>query len=119
MVSGGDLHTEGLEEYVQNMFRYKKDRTVDVRKCISKNPFDAFLDMAKVCNEKGLEKESLPQWAKKVIGRIWSQVLEDVEARSVFTKSIIGGSRTSEGRGGSTFTFVCEHCNLFPAEDYL
>ena len=27
----------GLEEYVQNMFRYKEDRTVDVRKCISTN----------------------------------------------------------------------------------
>ena len=59
-------------------------------------PFDVFLDMAKVCKENGLEKESLPQWAKKVIGRIWSQVLERREGAKVsFTKSIIGGSRTS------------------------
>ena len=33
VVSGGALDTEGLEEDVETLFRYKKDETVEVHKC--------------------------------------------------------------------------------------
>ena len=42
-----------------------------------------------LAKENKLEVEERPQWTKKVIGRIWSQVLEYVEERHVFAKHIM------------------------------
>ena len=55
-------------------------------------------------------------------------VLADVDARNSFTKSIMWRStdfflrqvvNEKEGMGAVTFTCVCEHCKLFPVEDFL
>ena len=50
--------------------------------------FDDIKGMAKVCRDGKLEDEDMPQWTTKVIGNNGNQVLEDVEARNVFTKKI-------------------------------
>ena len=67
--------------------------------------------LAKTCTEDRLEGEHPPQWTRKVIRRIWSQVLEDVEARNVFIRSIMWRSTDilrhvgeTGGRGAITFT---------------
>ena len=66
------------------------------------------------CMEDRLEVGDLPQRTGTVIGRIWSQVLEDVEARSDFIDSmwrntdffshVVG---ETEASGVITFTHVC------------
>ena len=64
-----------------------------------------------------LDDEDPAQWTNKVIGRIWSQVLEDHEARNNLLKNIMWRSTgETEGRGAITFTCVCEQC---PVEDFL
>ena len=81
----------------------------------------------KCARKTGWRRKVCSNGAKNVIGKIWSQLLEHVEARSVFIKSIMWRStdflrhvvEAMEGRGAVTFTFVCEHCNLIPAEDFL
>ena len=60
--------------------------TVEVHQWIAEIPHDAFEGMVKVCEENRLGEEALPHWTKKVIRRIWSQVLEDVEAGNVIIK---------------------------------
>ena len=63
---------------------------------------------------------------KKVVGRLWEQALEDMEARNVHTKSYHAEGhglpeaygRTNRGGGAITFTCVCEHCKLFQVEDF-
>ena len=62
--------------------------------CVCKTPawitevaYDTFRGLAKACKEDSLDEEDLPQWTKKVIGGIWTLVLEDDEARNVFMKS--------------------------------
>ena len=44
-----------------------------------------FKEMAKLCTEDALEDEDLPRPTKKVLGTVGEQLLEDVEARNVFT----------------------------------
>ena len=64
---------------------------------------------------------------RKRFGKIWQEVLDDVEARNAFTKSMMWRSTDflrkvvgeKEGRGAITPTCVCEHCNLFPVADFL
>ena len=80
-----------------------------------------------MCKNNWLETEDLPQWTKKVIGKIWSQVLEHVEARNFFIKNIMWRSTDIHGHvvgeteevGAITLTCVCEQCKLFPVEDFL
>ena len=60
----------------------------------------------------------------RIIGKIWNRVLEDVEARHVFTKNIMWRTTDflrhvageTEGRGTITFTYVCEHRKVIPVE---
>ena len=52
-----------------------------------------FEGMAKVCKEKRLEKDNLRQCTTEVISKIWSPVLEDVDARNVYVKRSCGGAR--------------------------
>ena len=68
----------------------------------------------------------MPAWTRKAIEIIWQQVLEDVEANSANTKSIMWKntdflrhvvSENEEER--LRFTHVSEHCKLFPVEDFL
>ena len=69
----------------------------------------------------------MPVWTRKAIERIWQHRLEDVEAINACTKSILWRSTdflrhvVSEkgGRGAMTFTYACEHCDLFLVEDFL
>ena len=127
MNSGGALETEDLEEDVQKWVRYMEDEIDEVRKWITKVPYDVCKGLTKACQEDRLEEGDLTQWTRTVIGRIWSQVLEDVEARLIFIKSIMWRSTESLGlvvaeteeRGVITFTYVCEHCTLFPVEGFL
>ena len=70
--------------------------------------------MAEVCRDGGLEDEDMPQSTRKVAGGMWGQVLEDVEARTVYTKRIVWKSTDflrhvlgeTEGRGAITFAYV-------------
>ena len=59
----------------------------------------------------------MPHLTKKVMGRIWYSVLEEVEALNVLIKRnhvdntefiwhVVGGT---EARGTNTFTYLCEH----------
>ena len=89
VASGGALDTEGLEEGVQNLFRYKEEGTVEVHKWITELPYDALQDMTKVCKENQLEEEELLQWTKKVIRKIWIKALDDEEERNVYIKSVM------------------------------
>ena len=83
--------------------------------------------MTKVCRYGGLEDEDMLQWTRTVVGKLWDQVLEEVEARNVFTTNIMWKSAgflshvvgQTEQRGTITFTHVCEHWKLFPVEDFL
>ena len=126
VVSGGVLYTEGLEENVQGLFCYEDDGTV-FRKRITAVRYLSFKGMAKVCRGGGLEDENMPQWSEKVIGQICNQVLGDVEARNVHTTNIRWLSTKflrhvigeTEERGAITLSYVCEHCKLFPMEDFL
>lgn len=71
--------------------------------------------------------EGMPVWTRKAIEIIWQHRLEDVEAINAYTKSILSKSTdflrhvVSEkgGRGAMTFTYACEHCDLFLVEDFL
>ena len=86
----GELDTEDLDEDVQELFfRYKDDGTIEVHRWISDIQWNFCRCPAKVCKHGELEKEDMPVWTRKAIGRIWQQVLEDVEASNVYTKSII------------------------------
>ena len=64
-------------------------------------------------------------WTRKAIGRIWQEVMDDVEASSAYTMSILWKSTLrrvvgeKEGRGAITFTNVREHFKLFPVENFL
>ena len=85
-----------------------------------------FAGLAKACKEDRLEEEDLPHWTRNVIGRIWSQVSEDAEARHVVIESIMWSRDffrhevgETEGRGAITFTSVGKHFKLFPMEDFL
>ena len=106
MVAGGASDTERLAEDVQKLFRHKEDGTAE-------------------CDALKKHCETVPQWTKKAISRIGSQVLKKREARSIFRKGTIWRSTDflihavgeTEGRGSITFTCVCEHCKLFPVED--
>ena len=83
--------------------------------------------MTKVCRYGGLEDEDMLQWTRTVVGKLWDQVIEEVEARNVFTTNIMWKSTgflrhvvgETEQRGAITFTYVCEHWKLFPVEDFL
>ena len=116
-----------MEETVQKLFRYMEDGTLEVRKWITEVPYDAFNTMAEVCKENGRVGRGRSAAMDKEIGKTWSQVLEDVEARNVFIKSIMWRSTDflrhvmgeTEGRGAITFIYVCEHCKMFPVEDFL
>ena len=55
----------------------------EVHQWITKVPYGA---RVKAFEEERLEDEDLPQWTKKVIGRNWSQVLEDDEARNIIKR---------------------------------
>ena len=59
-VSGGALDTEGLEENVQELYRYKDHGTAVVLQ-ITDVRYSAFKGMAKVCRDVGLEDEDIPQ----------------------------------------------------------
>ena len=113
---------ECLEEDVQKWFRYKDDGTVVVDKRMTEAQYDASKDMPKVCREDGLEDEDLPPCTEKVIGNMCEHVLEDMEARNVFTKNIMSKSKdflrhvVGETEGAISFTCVCEHRKLFPVE---
>ena len=72
-----------------------------VHKCITDVRYNAFIGMAKVCRDD----EYMPQRTRKVIGKLWNQVIEDVCARNLYTKNImwkstdflrrvVGGRRT-------------------------
>ena len=81
----------------------------------------------KVCKENQLEEEELPQWTKKVIRKVGIQVLDDVEERHVYIKSVMWRGTVflthvvgeTEGRGDISFTNVCERCKLFPVKRFL
>ena len=77
MVLSGRALDTGLEV----LFRYKEDGTVEVRNRVAVIPHGAFTGIAKVCKENGLEVVNLPQWTQKVIGKLRSQVLAEVEAK--------------------------------------
>ena len=105
-------------------------RKMGLLKCkcgLRKASYDTFLSMAKACVEDKLEDEDLPRWTKTVVGRMWSEVLKDGEARNVFIKSIIWRRTDFQGRvvgekeerGARTFTHIREHFKLFPAEEFL
>ena len=116
VLSGGELDTEGLSEDVKELFRYKDDGTVEVRKWMSDVRWNYFHGVANVCKDVELEKEDMPAWTRRVTARIWQDVLEDVEANNAFTKGIMWRSTDflrhvvseKEGRGAITFTYVCE-----------
>ena len=60
--------------------------------------------------------------------KIWSQLLDDDEARNDLMRSIAWMStdfprqvvgETERGRAPVTFTQVCDYCKLFPVEEFL
>ena len=126
VVSAGASDRKGLQEDVQKLFRCKDDGKIVVLSWITDVPYDPLKGTAKVCREDGFEDEDIPQWTKKVIGTCRDQVLEDVEARNVYPANIMWKSTDflrhvtgeTEERGAITFTHVCEHCKLFPEEDF-
>ena len=69
VVAGGALDTEGLEENVQELLRYKEDGTVEVHKWVTEIPYDAFKGMAKGCKEHILEEEGLPTGQRQLSAR--------------------------------------------------
>ena len=71
------------------MFRYTEAGAVEVPTWISKVPQDAFKGLAKACKEDRREEKDLPHWTRNVIRRIWSQVLEDAEARHVVIEIVM------------------------------
>ena len=71
---------------MQELFRHKGDGTVVLHTWITDVRYDPFKGMAKqVCRDGGLEDEDMPRWTWKVLGNIWDQVLEDLQARQIFT----------------------------------
>ena len=78
---------EGIEGDVKNLLRYRGSGTVEVHTWISEVPYDAFKKLVQACKEFRLEEEHLPQWEKKTIVKIWSQVLENDFMKSIKWKS--------------------------------
>ena len=88
VLSGGELDTEGLSEDVKELFRYKDDGPVEVRKWISDVQWKCFHGVANVCKDGELENEDMPAWTRRVIARIWQDEVED-------------GRPAAAGRGGT------------------
>ena len=116
--SGGTINLVGLAEDVEALLRYREDGTVEVHKWVADAPQHAFLGLAQICQEGRLEREDLPGWPRKATAEVWSQMLQDREARNYFMKSIMWRStdvlrhvvgEVEEG-GAITFTHACEHC---------
>ena len=84
------MDTEGLDEDVQELFRYKDDGTVEVHGWISDVLWNFFSGQAQVCKDGELENEDMSVWTRKPIGKkIWQDVLEGVEASNANTKNIM------------------------------
>ena len=119
----GVLDTEGLDEDVQELFRYKDDGTVEVRRWINNVQWNALRALPRVCRDGEFEKEDMSSWTRKVIERNWQQVLADVEASNAHTKSIMWTSTCSqrhavsenEGRGAVTFKNVLSALQVVPS----
>ena len=64
------------------------------------------------------QDEDMTVWAKKTLTRICRQTPEDHDARRDFTKRCTDFLRhvveIGEEKGTITFTYVCEHSNMFP-----
>ena len=84
MLFGGDWDTDGMSEDVQELFRYKDGGTVEVHKWVCDVQLHYFRGLPKVCKDGEPEKEAMPTRTRKAIGRIWQEVLEDVEAKRVY-----------------------------------
>ena len=73
------------------------DGTAVVQKWITDVPCNALQGIAKVCRNGELEDKDMPRWTRKVIGKLWNQVLDDVEVRHVFTRNIMWKSTDFHG----------------------
>ena len=83
-----------------------------------------FQGPAKVGKDVEVEREDVPAWTRNVAGIIWQEVLEDVEASHVYTKSIMWRSTeflrhvvSETGRGAITFCKLVQwktSCGLAP-----
>ena len=117
MVLRRALDTEGLEQHGEELFRCKDDGTVQVRKWITDVQYVAFQGLAKACMGRrtcaALDREGHWQNAGPGTGgnvcttnTLWK--------RPVFLKHVLGET----GGGAITFTYISEHCKLFPVEDF-
>ena len=83
------MNLEGLEEDVRALLLHREDGTVEVHKWTSEVPHHAFWCSAQACEDERQENEDLPRWTKKATVKVWSEMLEDHEARNDFMKSIM------------------------------
>ena len=81
-----------------------------------------------MCKDSALENGDMPAWRREAIGKMWQDVLEDVEGSNAYTKSLMWSNtyllkdvvrEKRRKRSHSRCTDVCEHCKLCPVEDFL
>ena len=85
---------------------------------ITEIPYDASKSLAKAFEDGSLEEENFPQWTKAT-SKIWSRVLDGDEEHHVDEHRLSQTRGQRNGEGAVTSTSACEHCNLFPVEDFL
>ena len=110
VVSGGTLHTEGLEEDVQHLFRSKEDGTVEVHTWIAEMSYDP--------SQGWQNPAGRTDWTEKTAtmqqGRFWKMFGLSAGrcgcAKCIHQKYYVATI---------TFIHVCEHCKSFQVQDFL
>ena len=64
---------------------FRRTEQLKVHKWLTEISYAACKGMATLSKESVLEEAIVPQWTKTVNGKIWNQLMEDVEARNART----------------------------------